>query len=58
MSTYDGPILDAFTHFLPPEYMEQVIRRTTNRDLAKRLTSIPMLFDVDLRMDMMRRWPN
>lgn len=58
MSTYDGPILDAFTHFLPPEYMEQVIRRTTNRDLAKRLTSIPMLFDVDRRMDMMRRWPN
>ncbi|WP_159918296.1 amidohydrolase family protein [Pantoea sp. 18069] len=58
MSTYDGPILDAFTHFLPPEYMEQVIRRTTNRDLSKRLTSIPMLFDIDRRMDMMLRWPN
>lgn len=58
MTPYDGPILDAFTHFLPPDYMAQVIRRTTNRDLAKRLTAIPLLHDIDRRMDMMARWPN
>ncbi|VCU71666.1 Amidohydrolase [Pigmentiphaga humi] len=57
MATYDGPILDAFTHFLPPEYMEQVIRRSTNRDLAKRLTAIPMLSDLERRLAMMERWP-
>lgn len=58
MPNYDGPILDAFTHFLPPAYMAQVIRRSTNRDLAKRLSAIPMLFDLEKRLALTQRWPH
>lgn len=57
MSSYGGPMLDAFTHVLPGEYMERVVG-LTNRDFAKRIRAIPMLYDMDQRVEMMRRWPN
>jgi len=58
MSTYGGPMLDAFTHFLPGEYMERMLSILTNRDFAKRIRAIPMLWDIERRVEMMRHWPN
>ena len=58
MSTYGGPMLDAFTHFLPREYMERMLSILTNRDFSKRIQAIPMLYDIERRVDMMKRWPN
>lgn len=56
MSSYNGPILDAFTHFLPGEYMERIIK-LTNRDFEKRMRSIPMLYQLQPRIEMMKGFP-
>ncbi|WP_233146099.1 amidohydrolase family protein [Pigmentiphaga sp. NML080357] len=54
----DLPILDAYTHLMPAAYLEQVARLSTNRDIAKRLGTVPMLYDVPLRIEMMKRFGN
>jgi aminocarboxymuconate-semialdehyde decarboxylase len=58
MTAYSGPILDAFTHFMPAEYLQRVFALLTNRDFEKRIRALPMLHDLDARLQMMSRWPN
>ena len=57
MTAYSGPMLDAFTHFMPAEYLRRVFALLTNRDFEKRIRSLPMLHDLDRRIAMMSRWP-
>jgi aminocarboxymuconate-semialdehyde decarboxylase len=56
-SRYSGQVLDAFTHFLPPAYLQQMLSLLSNPDFSKRIRSIPMLYDVDRRVDLVRQWP-
>ena len=54
----DLPVLDAFTHLMPPAYLREVERLSTNRDIAKRLGTVPMLYDVPRRIEMMKGFGN
>ena len=57
-SPYRGLLLDAFTHFLPPVYLQRMLALLGNGDFSKRIRAIPMLHDVNARVDLVRQWPN
>ena len=54
-------IIDAFTHFLPPAYLEAVLGMEDvspgHRAMAERFKSIRALVNLEDRLALMRRWP-
>lgn len=42
-------VLDAYTHFIPPGYLEEFRQLSRERGLVKRQEAIPLLYDVELR---------
>ena len=54
-------IIDVFTHFLPPGYVDALLDMPDiepgHRAMVERFRSIKALVDIEARLDMMRRWP-
>ena len=56
-----GTLIDAFTHFLPRQYIEAVIRLDSAPhlvSLAKRFSNISALCDVTARLDLVGQFPS
>jgi predicted TIM-barrel fold metal-dependent hydrolase len=52
-----GRMLDAYSHILPQPYFELLEDIAPNKGAIKRWLTIPVLWDLDARMEMMGRWP-
>lgn len=50
--------IDSHTHIMPPAYFEQYKRLTKNEGLLKRMLGLPVLYDLEERIAMMRQWPD
>jgi predicted TIM-barrel fold metal-dependent hydrolase len=42
--------IDAYTHFIPPDFFHKVMAQGTHKDIGKRMRGIPCMFDVDVRL--------
>jgi predicted TIM-barrel fold metal-dependent hydrolase len=49
--------IDVFNHIMPSRYFEQFRELVRDKGMAKRMSNIRMLRDVDARMRMMDQWP-
>jgi aminocarboxymuconate-semialdehyde decarboxylase len=49
--------IDAFNHFIPPAYMELLKVHSKDTGIVKRMASIPVLCDLDARVELLGRWP-
>jgi aminocarboxymuconate-semialdehyde decarboxylase len=49
--------IDAFNHFIPPAYLQLLKQHSKDSGIVKRMASIPVLCDLDARMDLLARWP-
>lgn len=51
------PLLDAYSHILPRPYFELLADTAPDRDAIKRWLTIPVLWDLEARLEMMDRFP-
>lgn len=51
------PLLDAYSHILPQAYFELLKEIAPNKGAIKRWLTIPVLWDLEARMEMMDRFP-
>lgn len=49
--------IDIYNHVLPLPYLELVKQRYSDPGMVKRMTSIPVLWDMDARVEMLAQWP-
>jgi predicted TIM-barrel fold metal-dependent hydrolase len=57
MRAANGIKIDAFNHFIPPAYLELLKQHSKDVGIVKRMASIPVLCDLDARVDLLGRWP-
>ena len=50
-------IIDLYTHFMPPGYLEKFQVLSKDPGVTKRLASIPMLYDLEARRRLVGQWP-
>jgi predicted TIM-barrel fold metal-dependent hydrolase len=50
-------IIDVFNHVLPARYFEELSRVIPDKGMAKRISNIKLLHDLEGRMRMMDQWP-
>ena len=50
-------IIDLYTHIMPPGYLERYAAVQKDRGMAKRISSIAMLHDIEERLRLVGRWP-
>ncbi len=50
-------IIDLYTHFMPPGYLEKYQALSPDRGMAKRIGGIPMLHDLEARLRLVGGWP-
>ena len=51
------PKIDIYNHVMPAEYLTLMERRYQDRGMAKRMTNLRLLWDMDARAEMLDRWP-
>jgi hypothetical protein len=49
--------IDVFNHFMPKRYFEKFLEVVRDKGMAKRMSSIALLHDLEGRMRMMDQWP-
>jgi uncharacterized protein len=49
--------IDSHTHIMPAAYFDRYRQITKNPGLLKRMLGVPVLYDIDERLRMMREWP-
>ncbi|HEY4264575.1 MAG TPA: amidohydrolase family protein [Micropepsaceae bacterium] len=49
--------IDAYNHFIPPAYLELLKQHSKDIGIVKRMASIPVLCDLDARVELLSRWP-
>jgi uncharacterized protein len=49
--------IDVFNHFMPKRYFAKFSEVVRDKGMAKRMSSIALLHDLDGRMRMMDQWP-
>lgn len=50
-------VIDVFNHILPARYSEKLLQVIPDKDMAKRLSKVSLLHDIEGRMRMMDQWP-
>jgi len=51
--------IDIYNHVMPRTVADRIRELAPGRgDMVKRVTSIPMLYDIEARIRMMDRWPH
>lgn len=50
-------IIDLYTHFMPPGYLEKFQAFSKDRGMTKRISSIPMAHDLEARRRLVGQWP-
>ena len=50
--------LDAYTHFIPKKFYDQVLTQGDHRDIGKRMLGVPSIFDVDVRRKHVGMFPD
>jgi aminocarboxymuconate-semialdehyde decarboxylase len=52
-----SPRIDVFNHIMPARYFAKFSEHVRDKGMAKRMSSIKLLHDVDARLRMMDQWP-
>ena len=52
-----APKIDAYNHYIPPAYLELLQQHATDRGIAKRMSSIRVLWDIEARLELLKQWP-
>lgn len=50
-------IIDLYTHLMPPGHLDKYQALARDRGMAKRIASIPMLYDLEARLRLVEQWP-
>ena len=50
-------VIDLWTHFMPPRFMERFAALSPERGLVRRIGSIPAVHDLDARRRLIGQWP-
>ena len=50
--------LDAYTHFIPKKFYDQVLTQGDHRDIGKRMLGVPSIYDVDVRRKIVGMFPD
>jgi predicted TIM-barrel fold metal-dependent hydrolase len=50
--------LDAYTHFIPKKFYDQVLTQGNHRDIGKRMLGVPSIFDLDVRRKHVGMFPD
>jgi aminocarboxymuconate-semialdehyde decarboxylase len=50
--------LDAYTHFIPKKFYDQVLTQGDHRDIGKRVQNIPSIYDLDVRRKIVGMFPD
>src|SRR5258706_4247862 len=49
--------IDAYTHYLPPPYLELLKQHSKDSGIVKRMASIRVLWDIEARVELLGEWP-
>src|SRR5882672_422566 len=49
--------IDAYTHFLPKRFFDEVLTKGDHRDIGKRVREIPSIHDLDVRLKVIDSFP-
>jgi aminocarboxymuconate-semialdehyde decarboxylase len=50
--------IDAYTHFFPRRFFDEVLNTGVHRDIGKRMTGIPAIHDLDVRRQIIDSFPD
>jgi aminocarboxymuconate-semialdehyde decarboxylase len=49
--------IDIYNHVVPPAYLELIQKHSKDPNIVKRMTSLRMLWDLEARVEMLKKWP-
>ncbi len=49
--------IDAYNHFIPPAYLDMLKQHSKDVGIVKRMSSIPVLTDLEARVELLKQWP-
>src|SRR5689334_19037360 len=50
--------IDAYTHFIPKKFYEEVLSAGDHRDIGKRMKGVPAIYDLDVRRKVVDSFPD
>ncbi|MGH6989101.1 MAG: amidohydrolase family protein [Stellaceae bacterium] len=50
--------IDIFPHIFPKAYFDRMVEVIPNQDAIRRWTHIPILYEIEARLEMMKQWPD
>jgi predicted TIM-barrel fold metal-dependent hydrolase len=50
--------IDAYTHFIPKKFYEDVLVAGDHRDIGKRMKGVPSIYDIDVRRKVVDQFPD
>jgi aminocarboxymuconate-semialdehyde decarboxylase len=51
------PCIDIYNHVMPLKYLEEMKVHSSDPGLAKRMSSLKLLWDIPARVEMLKKWP-